>query len=113
MSIVKRRFNLSHVTKVSVQTFARGCKKSIQLGKTLYKFPDFIDRKYFTLILTMMILMNCTGKFCYRHGKFQNTEAATGGFLKIQIKVSQNSRENTYARVSFLKKVQALGLQLY
>ena len=43
----------------------------------------------------MMILINCTGKFCYRHGNFQNTEAATGGFLKIQIKVSQNLRENT------------------
>ena len=32
---VKRRFNLIHVTKVSAQTFARGCKKRIQLGKTL------------------------------------------------------------------------------
>ena len=43
----------------------------------------------------MMILINCTSKFCDRHGNFQNTEAATGGFLKIQIKVSQNLRENT------------------
>ena len=32
---VKRRFNLSHVTKVSAQTFARGCKKRTELGKTL------------------------------------------------------------------------------
>ena len=32
---VKRYFNLSHVTKVSAQTFARGCKKRIHLGKTL------------------------------------------------------------------------------
>ena len=30
----------------------------------------------------MTILINCTGKFCYRHGNFQNTEAATEGFLK-------------------------------
>ena len=29
-----------------------------------------------------MILSNCTGKFCYRYGNFQNTEAATKGFLK-------------------------------
>ena len=29
-----------------------------------------------------MILINCTGKFCYQHGNFQNTEAATEGFLK-------------------------------
>ena len=93
---------------MSAQTY----KNRIQLGKTLYRFPDFINRKYSTLILTMMILMNCTGKFCYRHGKFQNTEVATGGILKIKIKVSQNSRENTYARVSFLTKLQTLGLQL-
>ena len=42
----------------------------------------------------------------HRHGNFHNTEAATGGVLKIQIKVSQNSRENTYASVGFLKKLQ-------
>ena len=34
----------------------------------------------------MMILINCTTKFCYGHGKFQNTEAATGGFFKSFIK---------------------------
>ena len=49
-----------------------------------------------------MILMNYTGKFCYRHRKFQKTEAATGGVLKIQINVSQNSPGNIYARVFFL-----------
>ena len=30
----------------------------------------------------MTILSNCTGKFCYWYGNFQNTEAATEGFLK-------------------------------
>ena len=30
----------------------------------------------------MAILINYTGKFCYRHGNFQNTEAATEDFLK-------------------------------
>ena len=30
----------------------------------------------------MAILINCTGKFCYGHENFQNTEAATKGFLK-------------------------------
>ena len=50
-----------------------------------------------------MILINCTGKSCYRHGNIRNTEAATGDVLKIQIEVSQNSWENTYS----------LGLQLY
>ena len=41
----------------------------------------------------MMTSINCTGKFCYRRGKFQKTEAATGDVLKIQIKVSQNHRK--------------------
>ena len=59
------------------------------------------------------MILNCTGKFCYRQGNFHNTEAATGSVLKIQIKVSQNSRENTYAGVSFLKMLQGLGQQLY
>ena len=30
----------------------------------------------------MTILINCTGKFCYRHGNFQNKGAATEAFLK-------------------------------
>ena len=30
----------------------------------------------------MTILINRTGKFYYRRGKFQNTETATGGVLK-------------------------------
>ena len=41
---------------MSAQTFARGYKKRIQPGKTLYRFSDFISRKYFTLILKTMIL---------------------------------------------------------
>ena len=41
---------------MSAQTFARGYKKRIQPGKTLYRFPDFISRKDFTLILKTMIL---------------------------------------------------------
>ena len=44
------------MTKVSAQTFARGYKKRIQLGKTLYRFADFINRNYITLILKTMIL---------------------------------------------------------
>ena len=61
----------------------------------------------------MMILINCTGKICYQYGNFQNTEVAAGGVHKIQIKVSQKSQESTYARVSFLIRLQVLGLQLY
>ena len=32
---------------------------------------------------------------------------------KVLLEISQNSQENTCARVSFLIKLQALGLQLY
>ena len=59
-----------------------GCKKGIQLGKAFFRFLDFIDRKHFTLISKMTILINCTDKFCYKYGNFQNTKAATGSVLK-------------------------------
>ena len=93
---VKRRFNRSHLTKVSAKIFSRDYKKHIWLGKTLFRlYPDFIKRKYFTLIFKTMILTALPdSNFCYWHGNFDNTKAATGGALKIQIKVSQNSREN-------------------
>ena len=44
------------MTKVSAQTFARGYKKRIQLGKTLLRFSRFFNKKYFTLFLKTMIL---------------------------------------------------------
>ena len=42
-------------------------------------------------------------------GHFIFVEAATGGVLwnKVFLKISQNSQENTFARVSFLIKLQA------
>ena len=42
-------------------------------------------------------------------------EAATRGVLwiKVFLEILQNSHENTYARVSFLIKLQTLDLQLY
>ena len=46
---------------------------------------------------------------------FITGEAATRGVLckKVILEISQNSQENTFARVSFLIKLQASGLQLY
>ena len=46
---------------------------------------------------------------------FISKEAATWGVLwkKVFFKISQISQENTFARVSFLLKLQALDLQLY
>ena len=75
-------------------------KSRIQLGKALYKFSDFINRKYFTLILKMMILTALVNSVTDMQ-IFTIQEQQTGGVLKNQIKVSQNSGENTYARVSF------------
>ena len=40
---IKRRFNRSHVTKMSAQTFARGYKKLIQPAKALYTFPQSVS----------------------------------------------------------------------
>ena len=45
------------MSKVSSQTFAKDYKKRIPLGKTLYRFPDFIKIKYFTLVLKTKILI--------------------------------------------------------
>ena len=81
------------MTKVNAQTFAKGFKKGIHLGKTFYKFLVFINREYFKLILKMkMILINCTGKFCSEIDK-SSTE-----ICKMQkqppvvlLKMSQNS----------------------
>ena len=44
-----------------------------------------------------------------------HTEAATRGVLckKVFLEISKNSQENICARVSFLIKLQASGLQLY
>ena len=49
----------------------------------------------------MTILINCIGKFCYRHWKFQNTGAATANVIKN----FTNFTENTCARVSFWIKI--------
>ena len=44
-----------------------------------------------------------------------NPEAATGSVLqeKLFLEILQNSQENTCVRVSFLIKLQGLGLQFY
>ena len=77
----------------------------------LILFTENILQILKTMILTALVnSFTSTGKFCYQYGNFQNTKAATGGVLKTQIKVSQNSWEKTYVRVSFLVKLESLGL---
>ena len=56
----------------------------------------------------MTVLVNCTGKFYYRNGSFKLQKQPPEVFLKIP----QNSQENTYARVSFLIKLQVSRLIL-
>ena len=47
--------------------------------------------------------------------RFQATEAVTGGVLwkKLFLEISQNSQENTCARVSFFRKVAGLRPTIY
>ena len=77
-------------------------KKSIQLGKTLYRFPDFINRKYFTLILKTMILTALVNSVTSTE-IFKIQKQPTDAFLKVKIKVLEDS----------IVKLQGLGLQLY
>ena len=93
------------MTKVSAQTYTWGCKRCIQLEKTLYRFLYFINRKYFTLILKMKTcLNNGTGKFCYWHENFQSTEGATGVALKCFTKFSGKRLCQSLRLVTLLKK---------
>ena len=57
----------------------------------------------------------CWFVYCSVEDALQNTEAAARGVLckKVILEISQNSQEITCARVSFFKKLQAWGLQLY
>ena len=47
--------------------------------KLLYRSPDYSEN---ILRCFEDDDLSCTGKFCYRHRNFQNTEAATGSVLK-------------------------------
>ena len=49
--------------------------------------------------------------FCFKSGLFRNSHRRCS-VEKVFLEISQNSQENTSARVSFLIKLQA-GLQLY
>ena len=51
----------------------------------------------------------------YEKALLQNREAVVQrcSVQKVFLKISQNSQENTRARVYFLIKLQTLGLQLY
>ena len=68
------------------------------------------------LISNTKKLKSCLhGQITETRGWKKSTEAATGGVLwtKVFLTVSQNSQENTCARVSFLIKLQPSGLQFY
>ena len=83
-------------------------QKRIQLATALYKFLDFINRKYFTLILKFKIFnQRCTGKFCYRYGHFQNTEAVTGSVRKSFTKITGKH----LCQGLFFNKVAVMKLQ--
>ena len=58
-----------------------------------------------------MTIINCTLKEVMKYSQKQPLEV----FCKknMLLEISQNSQENTCARVSFLIKLQASALQLY
>ena len=83
------------------------------------EFPKF-PKKYLRLsaiFQKFVTLWKCTPLLTssWEFSKsLRKTEAATGGVLKkVFLKISQNSQEDTCARVSFLIKLQASGLRLY
>ena len=59
---IKRRFYLSHVTKVSAQALSR--TRNIKLGKTLHNNLNFLTEKTFT---TLILSMNLITKFITMH----------------------------------------------
>ena len=72
--------------------------KNVFSWKKLYiDFLMLLTEKHFAVILKTMILSALVNSVA------NTKEAAIGGVLKIQIKVSQNPRESI-ARVSFLIK---------
>ena len=73
------------MTKLSAQTFARGYKKRIQLRKTLPRFHDFINGKYFTLILKTMILTALVNSVIDKES-FTIQKLPPGVFLKFKSK---------------------------
>ena len=107
-----RRFNCSHVTKMSVKTFARGYKKRIQLGKTSYRFSDFINRKYFTLILKTIILTALINSVTSTE-IFTIQKQPPEVFLKFKWKFHKLHGKTPMPVSLFLIKLQGLGLQLY
>ena len=66
----------------------------------------------------MTILINCAGKFCYRYGNFQNTEAATESFLKKITKCTgrpgallKKRLQHKFVCVNFVKYFRTTFLQ--
>ena len=72
-------------------------KNAFSWKKLYIDFLMLLTEKHFTIILKTMILSALVNSVA------NTEEAAIGGVLKIQIKVSQNPRESI-ARVSFLIK---------
>ena len=95
--------------------------------------PDVIVlsilKKFLTLHLCLLLVrkffINCKDRLSKSYASsltvngVQGVESLTEAVAKrcsvkmVFCKISQNSHENTCARVSFLKKLRGLGLQLY
>ena len=80
-------------------------------GKNMTKVNNKDTRKTSVDFFLLFYIADLKHTFTFCRG----AEAATRGVLwkKVFLKIWQNSQENTFARVYFLIKLQALGLQLY
>ena len=95
------------MTKVSVQTLARGCKNVFSWQKPYLDFLILLTENILHWFWSWRFLMNCTSKFCYRYGDFQNTEAVTGSVLKSFTKF----RGKHLCQSLFFNKVAVIKLQ--
>ena len=84
---------------------------SLLLNKS--DFPKWLIIMLALFDITIHTFASCKAFFNSR--SLVEGEAATRGVLckKVFLEISQNSQENTCARVSFLINLQASGLQLY
>ena len=88
------------------------CKNSAVSRKRNKKlsFSSFRGQQFWQQLIIMILNLLTYLSFYWLY-----IEAVIRGVLlkKVFLEISQNSQENSCARVSFLIKLQALGLQLY
>ena len=86
--------------------------KTYSVGKTLYRFPDFINRKYFTPILKTVILTALVNSVIGPE-IFTIQKQLPKVFLNFKSKLHKIHVKTPMPVSLFLIKLQGLELQLY